>query len=152
MKSKVGIILLGVLIFLLGGVAGAVSRYLYVRHFGPAPIFSKNPNDIIDGIARNLKMDLKQKESLRVIFDQAGQKYQELYKEFGPKYDVLNKQYGPLYEELHKQYRPRRRAIREESEAQIKKILNPSQKARYEKFLKEAKSAQKSLRQTPPSY
>ena len=152
MKSKVGIISLGVLIFLLGGVAGAVSRYLYVRHFGPTPIFSKNPNDIIDGIARNLKMDSKQKESLRVIFDQARQKYQELNKEFGPQYDVLNKQYGPLYEELHKQYRPRYRAIREESEDQIKKILNPNQRARYEEFLEKVKSAPKSLRQMPPSY
>ena len=152
MKSKVGIILLGVFIFLLGGVAGAISRYLYVRHFGPTPIFSKNPDDIINGIARNLKMDSQQKESLRVIFDQARQKYQELNKEFGPQYDVLNKQYGPLYEELHKQYRPRYKAIREESETRIKNILDTYQRARYEEFLDKVKSAQKSMRQTPSSY
>ena len=36
MKSKFGIALLWVLVFLLGGVAGAVSHFLYQEHAKPA--------------------------------------------------------------------------------------------------------------------
>jgi hypothetical protein len=142
MKSKLGIILLGILVFLLGGIAGSVSYHLYWKHIrstftGMPP----KPDDIIDNIAKSLKMDDLQKESFRTIFNQTRHNFQTLDEEFGPKYEALNKQYGPLYEALHQQYRPQWETIRNESDEKIKKILNQEQRKKFEDFLAKFKSA-----------
>ena len=116
MKSKVGVFLLGILVFLLGGIAGAVSHNLYREHVqastpkAPPP----PPPDIIEGFAKMLELDVEQKESLRGIFEQSLDRYRVLAKEFMPHYE----------------------AIRNETDQQIKDILNDNQKKKYEDFLK----------------
>lgn len=142
MKSKLNIVILGLLVFVLGGVAGAVSYSLYRDHINPAPAgMSMNPDDVLDGIARDLKLDSKQKEILRAIFQNTRQEFEQLYREFAPRYDVLNRQYGPQYEEINREYLPRFEAIRNRSDEEIKKMLKPAQRARYEEFLRKAKAA-----------
>lgn len=152
MKSKLSIVLLGVLVFALGGVAGAVSYYLYREHIRPRPAgvgMPLKPNDIVDNIAEELELDAAQKQSLKVIFRETRQQFKKLNEDFGPRYEVLNRQYGPKYEELHRQYRPRFEAIRNDSEQRIKKMLNPEQRKKYEEFLRKVRSM--SPMQPPPS-
>jgi hypothetical protein len=142
MKSKFGIALLWILVFLLGGVSGAVCHYLYREHlraFKPGASFK--PPDIVDGMARVLKMDAPQKESLKAIFSESRQRYQALNQEFRPQYEALNQQYRPQYEALNKQFRPRFDAIRKETEEKIKGILRTDQRAKYEAFLKKVYAA-----------
>jgi hypothetical protein len=108
MKSKLYIAFLWILVFLLGGVAGAVSHYLYKEHVKP------KPGDFIVKLARDLKLDAQQTTSLKAIFDESIQRYQTLNQEFRPRY----------------------RAIRNETDEKIKSILRPDQKLLFEEKLK----------------
>jgi uncharacterized membrane protein len=133
MKSKLSVALLWILVFLLGGVSGAVTRYLYREHLKtPAPAVAQKPKDIVEGMARELKLDAEQKESLKTIFGQTRQQVR-----------ALNQQYKPQYEALNQQYRPKFQAIRNETDAKIRQILRPDQKELFEEFLKKVHS-------TPP--
>ncbi|NLT68832.1 MAG: hypothetical protein GXX84_19760 [Acidobacteria bacterium] len=147
MKSKLGIVSLGILVFLLGGVAGFVTNSLYREHINP-PQNMFQPTDVIEGIARELNLDSGQKDQLKEIFRETTLEFQRLNEEFGPKYDILNKQYGPKYEELNRIYRPRFDSIRNRSDQKIRDILNPEQKKKFEDFLEKFKAA---TMQPPPT-
>ena len=150
MKSKLAVALLWILVFLLGGVAGAVSHYLYWTHLRPfAPAGPPTLDDIVNGMGRELKLDSKQKESLKAIFEKSFQQYFELNKKFGPQYEALNKQYLPQFEEINRQYRPEWEAIRNETDEKIKQILRPDQRAKYEDFLKKVYAPMPSGRGMP---
>jgi uncharacterized membrane protein len=115
MKSKISVALLGIAIFLMGGIAGAVSHYLYSEH-------QKIPNapqiptyqDILDGMAKELMLDDGQKETLKVIFDESRK----------------------LYFDLALEYRPHYEKIRNETDDKIKEMLRPDQRIRFEEFLR----------------
>lgn len=114
MKSKASIVLLGILIFLLGGIAGAVSNSLYQEYLKAAFIKARSqPIDIIGGIAKELDLDAQQTESLKTIFDKSRERGIALSQEIWPKYQNIFK----------------------ETEQQIKDILRNDQKALYEEFL-----------------
>ena len=116
MKSKATIVLLAILVFLLGGITGAVSHSLYQEYLKAA--FFKagsQPFDFIGNFARELNLDAQQTEALRAIFEESRQRYME-----------LNKQVWPQYQ-----------GIGQETENKIKSILREDQKARYEAFLKQ---------------
>jgi uncharacterized membrane protein len=115
MKSKIDVILLGILIFLLGGVAGAVSHYLYREHVKQAALKAGPQRfDVVEALAKELKLDPQQKQSLRIIIDESRKCSRELWQE----------------------YRPRWNTIRNDSDQRIKNILRDDQKALFEKFLK----------------
>jgi uncharacterized membrane protein len=120
MRSKLNIAFLWIFVFLLGGVAGAVSDYLYraKKPVAVAPATPPKPQDIIDGMARELRLDNQQKESLKAIFTQSGQRYRALRQQYRPKWDE----------------------IRNDSDEQIKAMLRPDQKASFEAFLKKVYS------------
>jgi len=115
MQSKVNVVLLGILIFVLGGIAGAVSHSLYQEYL-KAAFFKKaqQPPDIIGGLAQELGLDAGQTESLRNIFEESRKRYIDLAKQFWPQYET----------------------IRNETDQQIKNILREDQKKRFEDFLK----------------
>ncbi len=115
MKSRLAVILLGILIFILGGIAGAVSHFFYQEHI-KAPFFkaARQSPDIVGGMARELQLDAAQTESLRKIFDQSRKRFMDLSQQFWPQYET----------------------IRIETERQIKNILREDQKVRFENFLK----------------
>ncbi len=116
MRSKLGIASLWVVVFLLGGVAGAVSHSLYREHFkaaAAAPTMPK-PGEIVERMAREFNLDTQQKESLKNIFAESRQRYRALGQE----------------------YRPQWEAIRNETDEQIKQMLRPDQRTKYEEFLK----------------
>lgn len=122
MKSKLVMALSWVLVFLLGAVAGAVSHYLYARQAKPA-VVQKNrlkQGEVLDQMATMLQLDAKQKESLKVIFDQSRQRYK-----------ALGEQYKPQWE-----------AIREEGNEQIKQILRPDQRKKFVDFLEKVAAKQ----------
>jgi hypothetical protein len=115
MKPRLGIILLGLLIFLLGGIAGAVSHFLYREHL-KAAFFkaAQQPPDIVGGMARELKLDAGQTDSLKTIFDESRKRYMNLSQQFWPQFET----------------------IRIETDEQIKNILRDDQRVRFEDFLK----------------
>jgi len=140
MKSKLNVALLWILVFLLGGVSGAVSHYLYhERVKTPAPGVPPKFKDIVDGMARELKLDAQQKESLKTIFGQSRDQYH-----------ALNQQFRPQYEALNEQYKPRFETIRDETDNKIRKILRSDQRERFEEFLKKVHSAPPPQRPLPP--
>lgn len=115
MKSKLNVVLLGILIFVLGGIAGAVIHSLYQEYLKAAFFKStQQPPDIIGGMARELGLDAGQTDSLRNIFDESRKRYIDLAKQFWPQYET----------------------IRNETDQQIKNILRDDQKKRFEDFLK----------------
>jgi len=104
------------MIFLLGGIAGAVSHSLYQEYLraaflkaGPQPI------DFLGNFAKEFDMDQQQTEELRAIFDDIRKSYIDLSIKIWPEYEK----------------------IRKETEQKIKDILREDQRARYEEFLKQ---------------
>jgi hypothetical protein len=129
MKSKLSIAFLGIVIFLMGGITGAISHYLYREYLKTAEA-PKIPTyqDILDGMAEELKLDAQQKEAMSRIFDKSRKRYFNLALE-----------YRPYYEK-----------IRIETEDEIKKMLRPDQRMRYEEFLKKVYTPpQPPLEQSP---
>jgi len=122
MKSKLGAALLGVVIFLMGGIAGAISHYLYREHMKKIDV-PKIPTykDILDGMAQELMLDPQQKEKLRLIFDKSRKRNFNLALEYRPHYE----------------------RIRIGTENEIKEMLRPDQRMRYEEFLRKVYSAPK---------
>jgi Spy/CpxP family protein refolding chaperone len=114
-NSKIGASLLLLAIFTLGAVAGVVSHSLYVNHEAAAAAKTvPQTRNIVEDLARNLKLDGAQKQQLKVILDQSREKYRALSHEFRPRYEV----------------------IRNETNEQIRKILHDEQKARFEEFVR----------------
>jgi hypothetical protein len=111
MKSKLCMALVWVLVFLLGGVAGVVSYDLYREYTRPKPA------DFINKLARDLKLDTHQKESIKAIFDESIKRYRALKEEVGPRFD----------------------AIRNETDEKIKNLLRPDQKLLFEEKLKKCR-------------
>lgn len=116
MKSKLGIALSWILVFLLGAVAGAVSHSIYRERIKPtvATVTPPKRESIVDRMASEFKLDDPQKESLKSIFAQSIQRYRT----------------------LGQQYRPQWETIRKETDEQIKQILKPDQRSKFEEFLK----------------
>ena len=118
MKSKWGIALSWILVFLLGAVAGSVSHSIYQERIKPtvATVTPPKRESIVNRMAREFNLDEQQKDSLKSIFAQSIQRYRM----------------------LGQQYRPQWETIRKETDDQIKKILRPDQRSKYEEFLKKA--------------
>lgn len=114
MKSKSSIVLVVILVFLLGGIAGAVSLSLYQEYL-KAAFFKANsqPIDFIGNFAQELGLDDQQAEQLRAIFDESRQGYIDLSVKIWPEYEK----------------------IRKETEQKIKNMLREDQRKRYEDFL-----------------
>lgn len=122
MKSKLGAALLGIVIFLMGGIAGAISHYLYREHQKTINV-PKIPTyqDILDGMAQELMLDQQQKENLRLIFSKNRKRNFNLALEYRPHYEK----------------------IRVGTENEIKEMLRPDQRERYEEFLRKVYSPPK---------
>jgi len=119
MKSRLNIALLGILVFLLGGVAGAASYYLYCEHLRTAVSTIPTIEDVVDGMAQELQLDAQQKESVKIIISEIRNRYRSLSLEFRPRWEELRK----------------------ESDDRINALLRDDQKPRFEKFLERYKSA-----------
>jgi uncharacterized membrane protein len=131
MKSKLGIALSWILVFILGAVAGAVSHSIYRERIKPtvASVTPPKHESIVDRMAREFKLDDQQKQSLKSIFAQSIQRYR-----------TLNQQYRPQWE-----------TIRKETDEQIKKTLQPDQRAKFEEFLKKVYSPPAGRRPPQPA-
>jgi uncharacterized membrane protein len=119
MKSKLGVILLGILVFLLGGIAGAVSHYIYGEHVkASVPKTIPRVEDVVEGMARVLKLDAQQKAAVKVIIGESRNSYRELSRQFRPQYEK----------------------IVQDSDNRIRALLRDDQKPLFEEFLKKIKS------------
>ncbi len=117
MRSKTSAALMLIAIFLLGGVAGGVSHYIYQTHLRPARAQRQrlmNRHEIVEEMAQALLLDAGQKEKLRVIFQQSRERY-----------NALSIQFRPQYEK-----------IRSDTNEAIRAILSPEQKQKFEETLK----------------
>jgi len=123
MSSKWGVILLGILVFLLGGIAGAVSYYLYCESANVKSSVSRTIpriEDVVEGLAQAMKLDAKQKEDVKVIIGESRNRYRELWRQFRPQYE----------------------RIVQESDNQIRTLLRDDQKPLFETYLQKIKSKQ----------
>lgn len=119
MKSKLGVILLGILVFLLGGVAGAVSRYLYCERVkASVPKTIPRVEDVVERMAGILKLDAQQKIEIKVIIGESRNRYRELSRQFRPQYEK----------------------IVQESDNRIRALLRDNQKPLFEEFIKKYKA------------
>jgi uncharacterized membrane protein len=130
MKSRLGIALLGILIFLLGGIAGATSYYLYCEH-QKAPVRKTilKVEDVVDWLATELRLDAKQKTEVRVIITDTRERYRALSQEFRPRYEQL----------------------RRESDDRINALLRDDQKPLFKEFLRKIREATPSSSQPASS-
>ena len=116
MRSKTSAALLLVGIFLLGGVAGGLTHYIYQNHLAtaapPRPRI-ENRHDIVEEMARSLNLDASQKEQLKQIVQQSRERY-----------NALSVQFRPQYEK-----------IRAETNEAIRAILRPDQRQHFEETI-----------------
>lgn len=123
MKSKTGAALLLLVIFLLGGIAGAASFYIYRDHVAAARFQRpRNPGrpDIIEEMARSLNLDSRQKDQLKVIWQRGRERY-----------SALSLAFRPQYEE-----------IRAKTNDAIRAILRPEQRRQFDDTLRKMDSRQ----------
>jgi hypothetical protein len=123
MKAKWVVILLGILVFLLGGIAGAISCYLYCEHAkekasAPRPI--PRVEDVVESMAQVLKLDTQQKADVKVVISEGRNRYRELWRQFQPQYQQLV----------------------QDSDNRIRALLRDEQKPLFEAYLKKIKSKQ----------
>ena len=119
MKSKLSVILLGILVFLLGGIAGAVSRYLYCEHMkASVPKTIPRVEDVVERMAGILKLDAQQKIEIKVIITESRNSYRDLSRQFRPQYEK----------------------IVQESDNRIRTLLRDDQKPLFEEFIKKFKA------------
>jgi len=122
--------LLWVLVFLLGGIAGAAG-YRFYRNQKPksmSHIRAEKRDFIIRELTRDLKLDAQQTESLKAIFDESIKQYRALSQQFQPQF----------------------RSIRNEADEKIKGILRPDQILLFEEKLKKYRKPESS-EPPPPS-
>lgn len=123
MKSKLGVILLGILVFLLGGIAGAVSHCLYREQVKPETGARKTiprVEDVVEGMARTLKLDTQQKAQVNGIITESRNSYRKLWRQFRPEYEK----------------------IVQSSDDRIRALLREDQKPLFETYLKKLKPKQ----------
>jgi hypothetical protein len=121
MKSKLGAIFLGILIFVLGAIAGAVGCYLIrvqANAKASAPKTIPRVEDVVEGMATVLNLDAQQKEAVKVIIGESRTSYRELWQQFRPQYE----------------------AIVQDSDNRIRALLREEQKPLFEAYLKKIKS------------
>ena len=143
MKSKLGIVLLWIVVFLLGGVAGAVSHYLYVRDqlkIAAVPKGPLKPGDIQKGLAEVLNLDDQQKESLKSIFAKSRTQFR-----------ALNQEYKPKWEATRKSFDEQVMRVRKDFDEEVKKTLRPDQRTKFEEFLKKVYSQPPGNRPAQPA-
>lgn len=125
MKSRTRATLLMLGIFMLGGIAGSVSVYLYrsqVEASGPRG--SRSSRNVVEDLARSLNLDVDQKERLKVIIDQSRDRYRALSLQFRPQYQL----------------------IRTETRDAIRQILREDQRVQFEERIKEMDTRQRERR------
>jgi hypothetical protein len=110
---------MGILIFLLGGVAGATGYYIYCEHIRTTVPAIPKVEDVVEGMAKELQLDAQQKAAIKVIIS-----------------DIRNR-----YRALSQEFRPRWEELRRESDDRINALLREDQKPRFEEFLKRYKTA-----------
>ena len=133
MQSKTSATFLLVGTFLLGGVTGGVSYSIYRGHFSPEPPRASQrpagrPN-VVEDLARDLSLDPDQKEKLKVIIGKTRERYRELHKQMGPDFQK----------------------IRNEGDEEIRGILRPDQKVRFEAILRDIAVRRKGGGDRPPA-
>ena len=119
-----------VLTFLLGCVTGSIGYHLYetrIKSAAARPAYRPAPRDIVEEMGRDLNLSADQKEKLQAIVRQSRERYRALSTQFRPQYDV----------------------IRNETNQQIRQILNEEQKARFEKTIKEMDERHKGRDRAP---
>jgi len=99
--------------FLLGVVVGAVGLFLYAWYGGHwrRPVA---PRDFVQYLSRELKLDTQQTSQLTQILDESRKKY----------------------DALHSQVRPQFEALRQETDNQIRQILNPEQSRKFDDVIR----------------
>ena len=128
-KTSAAFMLFGT--FALGGVTGVVGHSLYRSHVdAPTAKAASRPQrpDIVEELARNIPLDPDQKDKLRVIIGKTRERFRELHKQTGPQFQ----------------------AIRNEGWDELRPLLRPDQRARFEEIVRGLDSRRRSGDRPPP--
>jgi hypothetical protein len=139
-RSKLSALLSLVLVFLSGGVLGAVAYRLYsaspVIPGAPSntPPPRKSPEDFrrdyVANLTKDVKLDADQVQRLNAILDQTGDEFKKLNEKNKPERDALNAQ----RQAFEDKWRPEREVIHNHQVDQINSILREDQKPLYAAF------------------
>jgi hypothetical protein len=99
--------------FLLGAVAGSVGLFLYAWYGGHWRRPTQ-PRDFVKYLTQELKLNARQTGQLIQILDESRAKY----------------------DALHSQVRPQFEALRQETDNQIRQILNPDQLLKFDEVIR----------------
>jgi len=118
MRSRTSAALILILTFVMGGIAGGVTHHVYQNHIAASS--TKSPSQpssqrITGVMGTYLDLDDQQKEELKTIISLSRDRYRALSQQFRPQYEV----------------------IRNETRQQIRNMLRPDQRARFEEFLRD---------------
>jgi uncharacterized membrane protein len=137
MRSKLSALLSLLMVFLSGGVLGAVAYRLYytpsVAPAGPggAPPKKMSPEEFrrnySAALAKEVKLDAGQVRQLNQILDETHTEFEKLRAKSKPDYDALNKERDALNEK----WRPEREAIQNHQVDRINAMLSEEQKPLY---------------------
>ena len=139
-KSKLSALLSLVLVFLSGGVLGAVAYRLY----SASPVIPGAPSntlpqrkspedfrrDYVANLTKDVKLDAGQVQKLNAILDQTGDEFKKLNEKNKPERDALNAQ----RQAFEDKWRPEREAIHNHQVDQINALLRDDQKPLYAAF------------------
>jgi hypothetical protein len=121
-----------VLVFLGGGVVGALSFRLYSAHTVIAKGGRKSPEEYrkhyLDEMKKRLNLDAGQLQKLNTVLDQTGEKYRAAREKLKPEMD----------------------AIQDEQTRQIDEFLNENQKKEYGKMREEREKHMQQTRRGAP--
>lgn len=117
--TRAKVIAVALAIFLLGGVTGAALDSAYrLRAAGPRrppPHRQQGRGDFFEALKKNLDLDARQSEQIRVIIDETREGYRQLQTEVGPRYDSL----------------------RLDGRAKIRALLTPEQQQKFDQMTAE---------------
>lgn len=118
-KARREAAILFVAVFVLGVIFGGVGNHLWNQHVSGQPITlvtAAHPtrDQLIDNFCQAVKITPEQRKQILVIMDDTSAKWKTLY--------------APL--------NPQKEAIRQEGRAQIRAILMPAQRPKFDEYMK----------------
>ena len=119
MKRKALFLVIGV--FILGILVGGVATYVGERRFFGWWMGRGGTNEVVQQLTKELQLNADQQQKLESVLDETRARYDSLYKSI----------------------QPDREKIRQEGRDQIRALLTPEQRSKFEEFVRRIDERQK---------
>lgn len=119
-----------IVVFVLGLIAGGGGAFWLVPHLRRD---ARRHLPLPDRLQHLLQLNAQQKRQIGAIIDATRQHWQQTHGQFAPQYQQLRDQEEELRRREMEQFRP----FREQADNQIRNVLNPQQRAKFDQWLAE---------------